>query len=453
MAKLGKIREDCLFCAARMMTTAPRTFLASRFNLAVVLLVIFTTVFSFLNLNSWSIIAMVACRLWFESPKASIGAVFRNGLFLSYLFFCVIETAGFLHTQHPGEQWNLVAKDATLVAVGYVLCAGRLADRESWRRLLTGYYLIIVAALLYCLAAALWYYHATGDASVFFYHSLTRPISQNAVFFSVYVVFALLFVLSPGGDPMTGATIQRVRVVVRTVLIFFYLVMIVLLNSKLMLVIALLILLHAVFRKYSLRGNRLPLLLIGSILLVGIALAGLTDNPVSRRYRELAAGDLEVVRQENFNPGMYFNALQLRLLEWRFAYEIVEARQAWLFGVSPGDSQSLLDEKYISTHMYIGDTAEGPHRKVRGFIGYNFHNQYLETLVRDGLVGLAALIAIFVLLFAAARRSGTRESWFVVLTLALFFIPEAPLTMQHGLFLFCFFPLLLFNGRKMADNS
>jgi O-antigen ligase len=122
-----------------------------------------------------------------------------------------------------------------------------------------------------------------------------------------------------------------------------------------------------------------------------------------------------------------------------------------LVGVSPGDSQELLDDKYVAADMYIGNPADGPHRKVRGFIGYNFHNQYLETLVRSGLIGLASLVVIFVLLFADAHRLGTREGWFVVLTLAVFFIPEAPLTMQHGIFLFCFFPLLLLYVPQNAE--
>jgi len=43
-------------------------------------------------------------------------------------------------------------------------------------------------------------------------------------------------------------------------------------------------------------------------------------------------------------------------------------------------------------------------------------------------VGLASLLAVFVALFAAASSSGVREAWIVVLTLAVFFVPEAPLT-------------------------
>ena len=322
-----------------MATTDPRTFLQSRLHLSVVYLVIFTTIFSWLNINSWSIMLLVACRLFFENPRMSVSTAFRSRIFLAYLLFAVVETAGLFHTHHPRLQLDIIAKDATLVAIGYVLCAGRFADREGYRRLLGGYYLILAGALLYCLLVASRNYLAAGDSSVFFYHALTRPISQNAVIFSVYVVFGLLFLLSPDGQPVTGFS-RPVRIAIRILLALFFIAMIVLLTSKLILVIALLIVLNAVFRKYSFRRNRSILLVFGSVLVAGICLLGLTDNTVSRRYKELAAGDLQLVRRETFDPGIYFNALQLRLLEWRFGFEILREQQAWLFGVSPGDSHT-----------------------------------------------------------------------------------------------------------------
>jgi O-antigen ligase len=154
---------------------------------------------------------------------------------------------------------------------------------------------------------------------------------------------------------------------------------------------------------------------------------------------------------------MRWSSLDSRLIQWRFAVEILNARHAWLLGVSPGDSQDLLDQKYITSHMYIGDPAEGPRRHNRGYLGFNFHDQCVETLVRSGLVGLAALVTVFITLFAAVSSSGIREGWVVVLTLAVFFVPEAPLTLQHGVFLFCFFPLLVLNrpdpGTLPVKNS
>jgi O-antigen ligase len=311
---------------------------------------------------------------------------------------------------------------------------------------LTWYCYLLLAASVYCLGMACYQFVVSRDISVFFYHSLTRPISQNAVFYSVYVVFGLLFLLSPGGEPVSSRISPMGKRVLRLFLVFFFLGMIVLLSSKLMLVIAVLFLVNAFLRRYSYRKNKRVVLITGSALILAIGILALTKNPISVRYRELAAGDLDVIKQETFNPGMYFNALQLRLLEWRFGTEILNEQHAWLFGVSPGDSQDLLNEKYVLTHMYIGNPAEGPHRHIRGFIGYNFHNQYFETLVRSGFLGLATMLAIFILLFVRARKQGTREAWFVVLTLAVFFIPEAPLTLQPGVFLFCFFPLLAVNA-------
>jgi O-antigen ligase len=158
-----------------------------------------------------------------------------------------------------------------------------------------------------------------------------------------------------------------------------------------------------------------------------------------------------MIKTEQFNPGTAFNGLQLRLLEYHFAYKILNEQHAWLFGVSPGDSQDLLDRKYIDANMYIGNPADGPHRKIRGFIGYNFHNQFVETLVRLGWIGLLALLVIFGLLIGLVVKYRTPEAFFTVLTLVLFFIPEAPLTLQQGIFLFCFFPLLLPYTRKLPE--
>jgi O-antigen ligase len=137
------------------------------------------------------------------------------------------------------------------------------------------------------------------------------------------------------------------------------------------------------------------------------------------------------------------------LLEWRFAFEILKEQGAWLWGTGTGDSQDLLNQKYIDANMYMGT----PGRKGHGFIGYNFHNQFIETLVRSGVIGLAVLLILFGLMFGIARQWKTGQAYFTVLILMIFFLPQSPLTMQHGVFLFCFFPLLLLYSPKNTHST
>jgi O-antigen ligase len=411
----------------------------------VMVAVLFTTIFSFFNLNSQCILLLLACRLWVGGPLAALKTAFKDKFFLAYFAFCLVETAGLLHTHNYVAGANVVAKDATLTAVAFVICAGPFASEAEYRKLITVYSLLVFTASLYCLLIAFRLYLLHKDSSVFFYHPLTAPISQNAVFYSVYVLFAMQFLLSSEGALQTNILPAKMKKWFRVFLIAFFLLMIVLLSSKLVLVIALLMLITFFFR-YSWRNKRVLVLsgLGGLCLVIGLAF---TDNPVRRRFTKMVEGDTITLPGE-LNPGTNFNALQLRLLEWRFAIEILHEQHAWLFGVSPGDGQDLLDRKYIASNMYLGNTSEGPRRRKKGFIGYNFHNQYIETLVHSGVVGLISLLVIFCLLAGVIWRWKTREALFTVLTLAVFFVPQSPLTMQHGVFLFCFFPLLLLYSPK-----
>jgi O-antigen ligase len=410
--------------------------------------VLYTTVFSLLRINTYCIILLVAFRLW-DAPDTA-RSVFKDKLFLAYFFFVLIETAGFLHTDNIKLQSDAVAKDATLVAFAYVLCSGALASGREYRRLMEAYCLMIFLSSVYCLVMAFRHYLVNKDPADYFYHTLTVPISQNAVFYSVYLIFGILFLLSAGQAVLIKCTKSWWNGI-RIFLVLFFLLMMVLLSSKLSLILTLIILCSFFLRQFSFRRNRLVLGLAGIALLLVVSVFSVIDNPIRRRFADLANGNLEMVRQQKFPPGTDFNGLQLRLLEWRFAREVLHENHAWLFGVSPGNSQNLLDAKYVAAEMYIGNPAEGPRRHIRGFLGYNFHNQYIESLVRDGILGLMALLAIFLVLARRAGMQDTREAFFTILTLALFFVPQSPLTMQQGVFLFCFFPLSILCLRKSQE--
>jgi hypothetical protein len=52
-------------------------------------------------------------------------------------------------------------------------------------------------------------------------------------------------------------------------------------------------------------------------------------------------------------------------------------------------------------------------------------------------------LTIFGLLGGIVRQWRTPHAFFTVLILLVFFLLQSPLTLQHGIFLFSYFPLLL----------
>jgi O-antigen ligase len=142
---------------------------------------------------------------------------------------------------------------------------------------------------------------------------------------------------------------------------------------------------------------------------------------------------------DKFNPGMYFNGVQFRLLQWRFTGEILIENHAWVMGIGPGNAQYLLDQKYVSSNMYIGEPERGDH----GFLGYNTHNQFLESLLKTGISGPIALLFICITLIKWAWQKRKRQTAFIAALFIVWLFTEAVLERQYGIQIFIFFPLFL----------
>jgi O-antigen ligase len=179
-----------------------------------------------------------------------------------------------------------------------------------------------------------------------------------------------------------------------------------------------------------------------SVFLIIVALISFTQNPVSKRFNDIFSGDASLAYRQQFAPGIYFNGVQFRLLEWRFVSQILTEKNAWLTGVSTGDAQKLLDDIYISTNMYIGEPGSNDH----GFLGYDTHNEFLQSVLQSGIPGLLAFIFVcYTMIHLAVRRKNIRLSAIVILLIAYSFM-EAGFEGQYGLILFTFFPLLIYFG-------
>jgi O-antigen ligase len=414
-------------------------FLRKKVHYYLTLSVIATTLFSWFNLNSYLIILLLLCRLIDGGPRKALRNAFSNRYFLAYLSIFLLEFAGLFYTHHLFAGWKQMESKATLVAIPFILCAGPFTDRAGYRRLLSAYCVLLAAICIYCLVMAGVEYHWQQDSNVFFYHQLTSAIYVNAVFFSGYVLVAILFLVFSSFS-LGEAFSPKVARGLKIALIIFFTGMMVLLSSRLLLVLLIIIFIVYLTARWRPITNRAQILSLSLLIVLGTGLLAFTDNPVSRRCRELDPARLKSDLQAQRHTSASLDGVTFRLLLWGFAFDILNERHAWAFGVSAGDSQELLDQKYLTAGM------------SQGYLGYNFHNEYVEVLVRSGLVGWAIFMLMAASLIGLARGANP-EGRFTVVLILLLFLTESTLEMQHTLFLSSFFPLLLLSRRPAANRG
>ncbi|MAO49517.1 MAG: hypothetical protein CML16_01370 [Pusillimonas sp.] len=117
-------------------------------------------------------------------------------------------------------------------------------------------------------------------------------------------------------------------------------------------------------------------------------------------------------------------------------------RGNWIFGVGTGDSQELYNIAYSKNGFML---ALKNH--------YNAHNQYLEFLISNGLIGLLVYLCVLFIFFRKTRLKGEALSFFIIIV--LFSGSETIFGISKGVFIFSFFYslfILLYSKQPVNDN-
>jgi len=287
-------------------------------------------------------------------------------------------------------------------------------------------------------------YSVTHDFSVFLYHPLVSIYSAHAVQFSILVFVGLLHLFE---------SLTKRKIVFNkyfdVCLVGFFLVFLFLLSSKLVIAFFLLYFLYTTVKSFLLKSTNPKFIIIAITSLAVFSLSiFFTQNLISNRFKEIIETDFRFIQRPRFNQGDYFNGLQFRLLQWEFVPGILNEQKAWLIGVSPGDAQNYLNQEYISRNMYIGTAARGD----KGFIGYNTHNQFLESLLETGLIGALVFLLICWSLVKMILERKRAELSFVTILLLVYSFSESVFETQYSLFIFLFFPLFFYLPKSKGNQ-
>lgn len=403
----------------------------SAFSVFAVLLV--SMAFSMRLENSISIILLVVIVFLSDYRISFLKNAFTDPYFLCCLCFMLIHISGLLYTGDPDQNLRETSIKSSIIAIPFFFCANAMRISMNLPRLMVIFSSALFFATLYCLFQAFLAYREEHNISVFFYHTLLKPFNEHAVYYSFYVLFCIIYWMEDG----IGLCTKKSQKFIIIAFLFYFLFIIILLASKIALaalsVYFIYFLISYAFKRKNIKIAFTFILGIATVLTIILT----THNPVKNRFLDLTSGTATLFTQQKFSPDIYFNGLQFRLLTWRFTYEILNEQKAWMLGVSAGDSQKHLHQKYLAANMYLGKDLTR-----QGYIIYNCHNIYLQTALESGLIGLASLLSVIVSFLFKLAKSKSRTALIFFLCMLAFGFTESYLSRQFGIVLFTFLPLL-----------
>jgi len=274
----------------------------------------------------------------------------------------------------------------------------------------------------------------TGDTGYLYNDSLGILFEKQAVYFAMYVNFAVVILLWNLQQGYFGKT--RIRNLAVCTVIFLVAFVYLLACRTALLLLLVVIAGQLVYMIYSRKQY-----LTGAILALGLVLAGSFFYKLFPK----ASSRLLFVTQMNYNyeskgPADHFNgahtsdnwnSVNTRLAIWSCSKEVI--REHWLVGTGIGDSEDALIKEYEQRHF---DFA----------IQYrlNSHNQYLDALLSFGVIGFVLFVgAVFFFPFREAWRRKDKVFLFFMCSLTIYLITEVMFSRNQGLaFIGFFIPLM-----------
>ena len=393
--------------------------------------ILVTITFSRLNLNSICVILLSATWLFEGDIRNKLSMLRKDTLFLAYCLYFILQVLGMFMGTDLKAGWKHIEGQVGFFVIPLILCSSPVSV-EMRKKVMILFTISLTVASLFCIIVLTWKNSNHLSLDLFFYHSLVSPISHHAIYFSVYIFICLLFLIY---EKIPGSVVKQKNIyIIWAAYLAFILI---LLSSKFVLSILLLFFVFYAFRYYFKKRRLWPAITLSALVAMSVAILITTKNPVKERFEDVLQGNMDLLKKEKFNTNTPFTGLNLRLIFWRFTYEILDENNAYTFGVGPANVQSYLDQKYISMDMYLGNNNGNT-----GYLGYNCHNQLLQSALGSGIIGVAILIFWSIALLIKTYKRRNPILWGITLTILCFFFIESVFNRQYGVILCTLIPLL-----------
>lgn len=368
---------------------------------------------------------LLLSAVWlFHVNRKDLMASLKNRWFLLYVVPCMLLLVSLLYTEDiKSGLWEL-EKATPLLVLPFLLCSVRPFKLHETQFILRSF---IFSNLLFgiCVLSYATYRYATEGVNLYHNFDLVRIFESHPTYYSMYVLFSMaaLFYLHKEGVRRT--IVEKNKLLIGLITVFFS-ILIFLSSIRFIFLIYVLgcIVLVCVYTIKTKNIKKGIVLFLGLFALVSIVLS--TNSILRERFIQVQESyryQLSPETQEGYN------GFTTRLAQWESSRSIIA--EAPIFGVGPGDVQARLQEAYKKNFLKYSYRDR-----------LNAHNQYIQTTLGLGIVGLLAFLATLILPAILAIR---RRNYIALIFLILFStccITESMLYVHKGIVFFSFFSSL-----------
>jgi len=411
------------------------------------LLVIFTLPFPLLA-SSYAIVILLLVFLYSLIKSAS----FRQQIWSSFLsnkiaqvlvvLFIVYAFSTIIHPIIDSDRtfrFSAIEKRLAFFALPFLFANIKAYDNDQILKFFYIYIIVIVSSTLVALSSGLYYTISSGSNyfydsekqvlfNNFMYHRLGSYVGMHAVYYAEYVLLAFIMWVSFSYYHFLNWSIKR-RSLAILLAIYFLGVMFLLKSAAILIILLVIVALFTVYYLYKAKdviSIRMKLL----IAVIGIfVVVTLADRAISK-----IGSKADFFTYDLSQPGGgEWNGINLRLAKWHVAKLAI--KDNWVIGVGPGNTTSTLDTYYEK----VGFTYALQ-------LHYNTHNQFLQTFLALGMLGVLILFVLFSIAIWHSLNKKDSVMFLFIISFLLFSISESTLTVNKGIVFFsiflCFFSYL-----------
>jgi len=355
-------------------------------------------------------------------------------LFWVFIALFIWQTIGLLYIQDTSSGIDRLLKRLSLLLFPLVLSDPGEKILKNLRTILKVFVLFTIIYIVYRLAQALFNSLSVVDSilvfnphpadydyeNYFIADRFTNPLHPSYV--AAYVVISLIICVEEIFSRNNRLSIRGLWVFITVFLLFS----LYLLSSRAGFLAALVILPLQIFLKLRSRISRIIAVLIPVCLILLLFFIARNNNRINYFLEDLASDNVQKVLQND-----------IRYTIWKSAFMI--ASENLVLGVGTGDASQELKREFIERGY------------IKGFYdNLNAHNQFLEILLENGIIGLTLFLLIFAYLSWISVKQSNLLLALGLIMFFVFFLFESTLNRLAGV---TFFPFMLFLLLHLKDND